>query len=185
MCLLIYLVLICFVVLWFKKKKINFRTAMKRAQQKSLDEKTRLLKKGRIAIAPLAGDSFSEAMRGACVREGEPLSNQPLIVNALDSGCWLSEQVAYWPANEEIGRRVYEALQDEDGMHHDTDQDTTIHLILAFMTFDKHKKRLCKLLAVSSLSELGVLRHVGGYNGKKHVDAALLDVRQFRLDVQY
>lgn len=124
-------------------------------------------------------------MRAACVRPGEPLSNQPLIVNALDSSCWLSAKVAYWPANEEIGRRVFDALEEEDGVHYNTDGDNSIHLIRAFMAFDECTKRLCKLLAVSSLSELGVLRYVGSRNGKKHVDAASLDVREFRLDVQY
>jgi hypothetical protein len=158
---------------------------MKRTKEKAPTGTARALKKGRISIAPLAGDSFTLAMRAACVHAGEPLSNQPLIVSALDSGCWLSSQVAYWPANEAIGDRVYEALWEEDGMHHDTGQDTRIHLIDAFMTFDRYEKRLCKLLKVSSLAELGVLRHVGSGKRKTHVDGALLDVREFRLDVQY
>lgn len=163
---------------------------MKRSQKKALDESGRTLKKGRIVIAPLDGDSFDSAMSAACVKkecDGNVLhvSNQPLIVNALDSGCWLSEQVAYWPANEKIGCRVYDALHAEDAMHHHTDQSRTIHLILAFMGFDKYTERLCKLLRVSSLSKLGVLRHVGGHNDKYHVDAKLLDVHEFRLDLQY
>jgi hypothetical protein len=160
---------------------------MKRAQKKTLDESKRTLKKGRITIASLDGDSFSRAMRAACMpaTENEPYSNQPLIVNALDSDCWLSSQVAYWPKNEEIGRRVYEALQEEDGMHSRCLGETDIHLISAFMSFDLHKKRLCKLLKVSSIDDLGVLRYVGNHTGKKHVDAASLDVREFRLDLQY
>jgi hypothetical protein len=161
---------------------------MKRSQKKALDEAERTPKKGRFIIAPLYGDSFDSAMSAACVKKAGDqtvLSNQPLIVNALDSGCWLSEQVAYWPANEKIGRRVYDELYAEDAEHHHTDEDSTIHLILAFMWFEKYKKRLCKLLKVSRLSELGELRHVGGHNGKYHVDAKLLDVREFRLDLQY
>jgi hypothetical protein len=159
---------------------------MKRSQRKALEETGRKHKKERIAIAPLCEDSFGSAMRAACVRTGEPLSNQPLIVNALDSGCWLSAQVAYLPANEAIGHRVFDALQAEDGMHSDTDCDTRIHLILAFMSFEEYGKRLCKLLKVSSLYELGVLRHISNHSDRKsHVDGALLDVREFRLDVQY
>ncbi len=124
-------------------------------------------------------------MRAACVHAGEPLSSQPLIVNALDSGCWLSTQVAYWPANEAIGQRVYDALVEDDGVYSDTNQCAKIHMIDAFMYFDLYKKRLCKLLKVSSLAELGVLRHVGSGKRKTHVSGALLDVREFRLDVQY
>jgi len=151
-------------------------------------ETKHVLKKGRIAIAPLdGGDSFVRAMRAACMPATveEPYSNQPLIVDALDSGCWLSAQVAYWPKNEEIGRRVYAALEAEDGVHHDCLQETGVHLIMAFMSFDMYEKRLCELLEVSNINELGVLRHVGDRTDKKHVDTALLDVREFRLDVQY
>lgn len=160
---------------------------MKRGQKETLDETKRVLKKRHITIAPLNGDSFVEAMRAACMpaTPDEPYSNQPLIVNALDSGCWLSSQVAYWPKNEEIGRRVYEALHEEDGRHHDTDCSTKIHLISAFMRFGMYEKKLCKLLKVSSVDELGVLRYVGDHTGRKYVDAASLDVREFRLDVQY
>ena len=123
-------------------------------------------------------------MRAACVRKDEPLPNQPLVVNALDSDCWLSSKVAYWPADEAMGRRVYTALEDEDGVHNAFDGDSKIHLIQAFMSFDENRKRLCKLLKVSRLADLGVLRHIGS-GGEHHVDAALLDVREFRLDVQY
>lgn len=126
-------------------------------------------------------------MRAACVPSGdEPFSNQPLIVSALDSNCWLSKQVAYWPYNEKVGRRVYDALEAEDGLHSAFDDaDVGIHLIFAFMRFDKYAKRLCKLLKVSSLEELGVLRHVGSNNDYNNVDGSLLNVCEFRLDVQY
>lgn len=160
---------------------------MKRSQRKPLDETARTPKKGHLVITPLCNDPFSAAMRAACVREDGTFSSQPLLVNALDSGCWLSTQVAYWPKNEAIGRRVYAALQKEDGMHSDTDGDPSIHLIRAFMYFEEYKKKLCKLLKVSKLSDLGVLRHVtyDGNHGKRRVDYELLDVREFRLDIQY
>ena len=160
---------------------------MKRSQTKTFAERApRTQKKQRnIKIAP-CNNSFSEAMRAACVRRGEPLSNQPLIVDALDSGCWLSRQVAYWPANVEIGHRVFHALQDEDGKHSAFDCSNEIHLILAFMSFHRYEDRLCELLDVSSLEELGVLRYIReGKSEDDHVDRAGLDVRQFRLDVQY
>ncbi len=156
---------------------------MKRAHVEKPGEKTH--KKKKISVQPLRGDSLKEAIAACCLRSGEPLSNQPLVVRALDSGCWLSASVAYWPADEKIGQRVYDALLEEDNMHHDTDMDPTIHLIRAFMAFDTEKKRLCKLLGVSKLRHLGVLRHVGTRTGGKTVDAALLDVREFRLDLQY
>ena len=158
---------------------------MKRSQPKTLDESARKLKKHRIAIAPLSRDPFDDAMRAACVRKGEPLSNQPLIVNALDSDCWRSAQVAYWPANAEIGYRVFNALYAEDGLHQGFLAQPKIHLIMAFMSFEKYAKRLCKLLRVTDVSELGVLRHVGRGKSKTHVDGELLDRREFRLDVQY
>lgn len=161
---------------------------MKRTEQKQPDEIARPHKRRHIIIAP-TGDTFGEALRAACVpqKEGDPFSNQPLIVNGLNSDCWLSDQVAYWPANEEIGRRVYIALAAEDGQHDQALGDTSIHLIMAFMKFDTYKKYLCKLLGVSSLKELGVLRHVGPATSKKKkcVAAGLLDCREFRLDLQY
>ena len=160
---------------------------MKRSQRKPLDDGARTLKKSRVTIASLCADPFGKAMRAACVREGEPLSNQPLIVNALDSDCWLSGQVAYWPKSEAIGRRVYAALKAEDGLHHSALGETDIHLILAFMAFTTHRRELCELLGVDKLSDLGVLRHVNysKHHRKHHVDYALLDVCEFRLDVQY
>lgn len=160
---------------------------MKRSQEKPLDEIARTLKKGRTIVDP-RGDSFGRAMRAACLRPGLPLSNQPIVVSALDSGCWLSEQVAYWPANEEIGRKVWDALQNEDRKHHDTDMSSKIHLIRAFMDFRKHERRLCKLLGVSDINKLGVLRYVrhdGRCARKYYVSSELLDAREFRLDVQY
>jgi hypothetical protein len=136
-------------------------------------------------IAPLPADPFGAAMRAACVRPGEPLSNRPLIVRALNSEYWLSAEVAYWPADEETGRRVYDALQAEDGQHTAFDGDSTIHLIRAFMSFDTHSKRLCKLLSVPSLAKLGVMRHVSTRDARYCVDVEKLDVCLLRLDVQY
>lgn len=152
---------------------------MKRAPQEPIDQ--RKMKK----IAPLREDAFGVAMRAACLRKGHELSNQPLIVNGLDSNCWLSAKVAYWPINEAIGRHVWQALKKEDNMHSAFDDNHDIHLITAFMSFDDFGKRLCKLLGVNRVSELGVLKHVSDYCGDKHVDAALLDVCEFRLDLHY
>lgn len=107
---------------------------MKRVPQEPIDE--RRTKK----IAPLREDAFGVAMRAACLREGQELSNQPLIVSGLDSNCWLSAKVAYWPLNEAVGRRVWQALKKEDNQHSAFDDDSDIHLILAFMSFDDYPK---------------------------------------------
>ena len=144
-------------------------------------------KKKKMAIAPIVGDSFTSAMRSACLDAdcSRPLSNQPLIVNAMDSSCWLSFKVAYWPRNEAIGRRVYEALEKEDNQHSGCTGEDDNHLIGYFMSFDRRAKSLCKALGVKSLDELGILRRVGLRNNDFIVDASLLDAREFRLDLQY
>ncbi len=166
---------------------------MKQTQQEQPEgEEARAKKKMRLSVAPVDRTALiAEAMRAACVREGEPLSSQPLIVNVLDHNSETFVKVACWPRDEKMGHHIYACLVDDKGAdtEDEDDPDAGTDLVGVFTAFDNFEKRLPALLGATSMAELGVLKYVVDKPSRDmmavSVKATKLHPVEFRLDLEY
>jgi len=168
---------------------------MKRVQQKEPEgENPPQKKKQELLIEPVTKDRLGVAVRDACRRyENDTMSNQPLLIYAHDLNSETPQTYAYWPANQALGRRVIEDLDNpmiefEEG--EDGNEDETLLVALISIADGEHfyDRRLCRTLGLESVEELGILRLVIGEGHKStpdRVSRSLLHPQLFQIEVFY
>jgi len=111
----------------------------------------------KFTIATSTEDRIDCAVSAACYGELTVLSRQPIILYCAGEEGYLDFNIAYWPREKEIGKRVLATLD------HLFTEDAHKHVFLVDALFEvargkateSHLKRVCKRFLVKDIVEVG------------------------------
>ncbi len=191
---------------------------MKRSSEEQLVSTSASKKPCVLALVPLGvANQLTTALEDACVvvmriecddTSKTLLSNQPLIIDAHSIDANTITQLAYWPANNAIGKRVIDALDDtlcDSEVEDEADADYAdpeANMISALLDIvennapSSHTRRVrdrlvCVTLGIESLELVGTLRlvtddkKVARLHPDQYVERALLHHHMWHTIVSY